>query len=172
MREHVWMLSSAGLIVIMGLCGNEERAIMKKPLLIQLSVIFLIIAMVVGFFLYQFICDPYKMFEKRFGFKLPESSEIVNSGCFKLQKTFTLKVRFKPSDLQYLKYNLVQNFFNEEEEILLPNIQSKWWDINENDILVSYMTIEPLRYKSHISVTVWAFITMRDNGQYYLYICS
>ena len=117
------------------------------------------------------------VFQRKFGFRLPELAEIVNydySNSFFGEERLRMKISFFEDDYDQIKEGMSSYFKNfglqQVENDKLPNFHNtcSWWDMNINEIITVGQSMR--RGKRAMSISEYAFITRNEEGQHFLYI--
>ena len=151
----------------------------KKVFLIGIPIV-VFIALVICFSVWYF--NPARIFQRKFGFPLPESSKIVNYRFFYFdEEILYMRVSFGAEDYAGLVEKL-EGFFQENEKAIdngnvIDNRRiiytylstvSTWWDVKKNELVLAYSA---LRFgKKAKTRDVFAYITKDTKEQYWLYI--
>ena len=141
-------------------------------------IICLIIILISPYLLFYIIgINPSMIFERKFGFKLPDSIKIEKHSFYYFdEEILFMKASFDEDDYAKLKGDL-QNYFSEkgheiESDTLIPTFiyACSWWDMNKDEIILGYYKLMSGKYAS--TKSVYVFITQNDEGQYFLYVVN
>ncbi len=116
------------------------------------------------------------MIDRKFNFKLPSSSKIINYKYYSMGGYFDAKILIDTQAVESIKKSLVEYFKNEyiiKNDDEIPNFQNScdWWDLDKKNIESCYnIMIFGENEFSPKTRDVWAFITNEKDGQCYLYI--
>ena len=154
-----------------------KNLFMNKTLLtIIVSLILLTFVSCIWFF------RPQVIFQRKIGFKLPKSSVILNydykkSSFWGEERRLYMKVSFSADD--YEKFEVgIQSYFEKNfgylrqtpKERIPPGFSNvcSWWDMNVDDIIIWHEGMK--RGRVAFSKSAYAFVTMNEDGQYFMYI--
>ena len=151
----------------------------NKTILIIAACIILaaVITIICIFFIQPSYLSATAVFKRKFGFALPESAVIMKydyTNSFFDEERLSMKVQFDVDDYakieegmsSYFKYFSMQQIAVDR----LPNFSNtcSWWDMNVDDIVNGGNRVR--RGKKVMTISLYAFITKNEDGQYFLYI--
>ena len=153
---------------------------MKKTFIIG-SIIGLSLVCLLVIFLALY--SPKKVFERKFGFALPQVATVVNCNYSLLDDRLRCKIVFKNEDFPEIEKGL-REYYEKHRSLsennawpVLPNFSNttSWWDLNEDDVQLSFFAMlggESISVFASRPMTVYsfAFLTQLDDGQCALYI--
>lgn len=137
-----------------------------------LAVLLIIIVVVCSF-------SPAKIFQRKFGFNLPESAKILNYDYFFFDEgRLYLKVSFGARDFDEIKrdiFSYVEKYTFRDilyDNTSLPNFINTctWWDMNEDELELAYS--KPKRGKRVMTVWMYLFVVKNVEDQYFLYVVN
>lgn len=148
----------------------------KKHIFIAIGVIILVGTMVIFYFVQQ--SRPQNVIENKLKIELPSSSKILNYTYYRNGGYFKAKISVEMQSIDALKEQLNNLLGGISKQKYPEHINFKntcgWWDLDKQDIVVSYNTFVSGEKKwfgySPKSRDVWAFISKDKEGQYYFYI--
>lgn len=128
-------------------------------------------------------CNPYKMFNEVFEFKLPDTADVTDYNCFIDEfgvMNFVAKIVFDKKDLEYIENNISGNFSISPNSLGIAKNSAigvltkesgryEWWELSDiNEVLSLYNGYKTSQQMK--SMPVWAFVTTNLEGRYYLYV--
>jgi hypothetical protein len=114
------------------------------------------------------------MFEKEYGFALPESTRIDNHKYYSMEEILCARITFDKEDLGYLETNFLKYYGDEsakiksDDRIFDYSDTGSWWDLNPKDAIFAYRAVA----SGEVVKTrfIYTFIVDNLDGTFSMYV--